>query len=221
MFHDTQVALPLPLPAGAALASPWLDLTQSMPSITANAKYDYLPPPLTEAKIAAFPHDSIWPTDPPRRDVYCDASMMCHPLVSPLAAKDWSGACPIWFGEGEEMLTDEAKCLAAKIKGQGGKVVWRMWGGGCHCFGLVLAGFAEGRMFFEEWVAFIKSVGEGKEVESNGKFFEAKTLRDVGVDVEGLAVLGDEEVRRRMNDSREVRERGGGGDGRGRVMAKL
>jgi acetyl esterase/lipase len=34
----------IPLPAGAILISPWVDLTHSFPSLGGDAKMDYIPP---------------------------------------------------------------------------------------------------------------------------------------------------------------------------------
>ncbi|KAF2655914.1 hypothetical protein K491DRAFT_568413, partial [Lophiostoma macrostomum CBS 122681] len=85
-WHSQRV--PLPLPAALALTSPWLDITRSLPSISHFAKYDYLPTP-AQTRTMTFPHDDVWPVDPPRADLYCEGSALCHPLVSPLAARDW------------------------------------------------------------------------------------------------------------------------------------
>ncbi|KZF19761.1 hypothetical protein L228DRAFT_285699 [Xylona heveae TC161] len=109
-------SVPLDLPAGIVGHSPWLDLTQSMPSGTINAKWDYLPPPKPHGSHGAdtFPPCSLWPTTPPRSDLYAPAPLLVHPLASPLAAPPsaWQGAPPVWIGIGQEMLADEAACLA-------------------------------------------------------------------------------------------------------------
>lgn len=133
--------------------------------------------------------------------------------MSPLAAKDWSGVCPVWFGVGEEMLADEAKCVASWMKSGEGKVGWRQWGGMCHCFGMVLVWTKGSRGYFEEWAGFIKQAfeageGGGEGWKSDGKFYEAKSLKEVEVKVEGLAVADEEEVWRGMRESRDARVEG-------------
>ncbi|KIW99153.1 uncharacterized protein Z519_00816 [Cladophialophora bantiana CBS 173.52] len=46
----------LPLPAGAVLISPWVDLTHSFPSLSGNAEFDYIPPYGFMQK-----HSASWP----------------------------------------------------------------------------------------------------------------------------------------------------------------
>ena len=229
-FHNHALSFPLPLPAGCASHSAWTDMTHCMPSRFSNRKYDYLPLPLTSATIASFPSDEIWPTKPPRGDLYCETSMLCHPLVSPLAAKDWRGSCPVWMIYGEEMLVDEGKQIAARASKQGVKVVWQEWEAMCHCFGMVLVGSETSRQFFNNWAGFCNDVvangnangdangnanGQANgaahavkkhdNVHTKGTFFEAKTLRPREVDLENLAVLTDEEVERRMSAEMDKR----------------
>lgn len=202
-FHDTEITLPLPIPAGLAVISPWIDLTRSLPSITSNAQYDYLPPPLTSTAIARFPSDDVWPTEPPRGDLYCDTSMLCHPLVSPMAAMTWEGACPIWMGMGEEMLVDECKVTAARMAKQGIPVQWDMWEAMPHCFALMFErfGLPASVKCFEKWAGFCKMVTADVEdlvVVTKGTWYEAKTLRERDMEVEALAPLEDEEIWKRM-----------------------
>lgn len=218
-FHDTNVPLPIPLAAGAALNSVWCDLTRSMPSIEANYHYDYLPPPMTNDQVARFPADSIWPTDPPRGDLYCEVNMLCHPLASPIAAKDWRGSCPLWLGNGEEMLGDEGKVLASRTANQGVKVQWEQWGTMPHCFALILLGSPMGKRYFEDWAGFISRVVGGEEIDITGTFFEAKTLKEVNVGVLGLAPISDEEVRKRMVEAQEARQMGR--EGEAKLMPRL
>ena len=51
-FNEHMIPLPLPLPAGVALFSPWLDLTRSLPSTRDNAHWDYLPPPASPLSVS-------------------------------------------------------------------------------------------------------------------------------------------------------------------------
>ena len=151
-FHGQTV--PIPIPAGVAVNSAWLDMTRCMPSVVKNATYDYLPPPLTNDHIAQLPRCEIWPTDPPRGDLYCDISMLCHPLVSPLAAKDWSGACPLWLDYGQEMLVDEGKAVAALARKQGVVVDWQEWEAMPHCWSMIFEGLPAAKKAFASWAKF-------------------------------------------------------------------
>lgn len=220
-FHDTTVSLPLPIPAGLALASPWCDLTRSLPSIFSNAQYDYLPPPLDASAIARFPSDKVWPTDPPRGDIYCEVSMMCHPLISPLATSDWGGACPVWLGVGEEMLADEGAAVASKMAKQGVKVRWEMYEAMPHVFAIALeiCGLGATKKFFDHWAGFCTTVAAGKGIDTRGTIYEAKTCREREINVEELNPLSEEEVMRRMRAAQEARREGT--EGEAKVMPRL
>ena len=218
-FHGQIITLPLPLPAGCATHSPWLDVTRSMPSINANAEYDYLPAPLTREKASTFPTCEIWPTDPPRGDLYCDTSMLCHPLVSPLAAKDWTGSCPLFIAYGEEMLSDEIQHVAARAAQQGVPVVSEQWEAMPHCFALMLLGSPMSKRCFADWTYFCNVVAKGVEPSTRGLWFEAKTQKETEVDVAALAPISDEEVRERMERARTARDLGV--EGEAKVLPKL
>ncbi|KAJ1549283.1 hypothetical protein HK405_006373 [Cladochytrium tenue] len=70
------------LPAGACTMSPWLDLTQSMPSTRVNGPHDIVP-----FKMIDTTHET------PRRSHYyvADNAQLAHPLVSPLFAREGQG----------------------------------------------------------------------------------------------------------------------------------
>ncbi|KAF2084788.1 hypothetical protein K490DRAFT_48338 [Saccharata proteae CBS 121410] len=202
-FHGKEVAVPLP--AGLALSSPWTDITRSMPSIDRNARYDYLPPASSSAD-SRFPPDAVWPTTPPRADLYCEGTALCHPLVSPLAARDWTGAPPVLFMVGEEMMADESMVVARRMAAQGVKVLWRQYEAMPHCFALMLEGNASAERCFEDWTGFAKAVVEGRGVErTEGKWVVARSLEDVEVDVGKLTELTDDEVERLMKEARAKR----------------
>ncbi|PVI06109.1 acetyl-hydrolase [Periconia macrospinosa] len=187
--------VPIPLPGGLALISPWLDVTRSLPSIESLAKYDYLPPP-SHAQHTRFPPCSAWPTNPPRADLYCEGAMLLHPLVSPLMARDWRGSPPVFFSLGEEMLRDEDAVLARRLDSQGVKVVWREFEAMPHVFAVMLDGTPVAEKHHEEFGAFCKGVlavggGGGG---SDGVVFKAKKLKTENVLVKDVTRLTDEEV---------------------------
>ncbi|OCL09695.1 acetyl-hydrolase [Glonium stellatum] len=193
----------IPLPAGAALNSPWLDVTRSLPSIEGNANFDYLPPPSMTAKAPFLPCP-IWPTNPPRAEIYCEGSALCHPLVSPLAAKSWDGCPPILIVCGQEMLLDEDMVLAQRLAKQNVKVVWQEYEAMPHCFAMVLQGLEAGRMCFSEYANFCKHVVEDLgRVKTEGYFITAKSLVKHSVDVRKLTDITDEDVAKMMADMRE------------------
>ncbi|KAF1986940.1 hypothetical protein K402DRAFT_331297 [Aulographum hederae CBS 113979] len=205
-FNGKQVEIPLP--AGVSGNAPWLDITRSMPSLQSNAKYDYLPPP-SESAMDAIPHDEIWPASPPREDVYCNGSMLCHPLASPLSATDWSGSPPLFFGLGEEMLADEDKVVASRAVKQGVKVHWEQYEAMCHCFAMMLEGLDSGKMFFTSWGKWCReAVDRPTEMKTEGWFVTAKKLDRKPVDMEALSTWTDEEVSEKMKDARNKRLKG-------------
>lgn len=201
--YGQDVSLPLPLPAGVAGSSPWLDITRCLPSLEKNAKYDYLPPP-SKMDHKTYPPDEIWPANPPREDLFCNGNILCHPLVSPLAAKDWTGSPPIFFGLGEEMLADENAVIARRLIQQGIKVRWEQFEAQCHCFGMIFEGNPAAKMFMDGWSKAIKDMIESPSaLQTQGTFIYAKTLVRENVDPARVIEMSDEEVYRTMNDARD------------------
>jgi acetyl esterase/lipase len=200
VFHGKLVELPLP--AGVVLSSPSLDLTRCMPSMEDNAKYDYLPPP--SISPTKSPPCAIWPTDPPRADLFCEGSALCHPLVSPLAAKSWEGSPPIFVVCGEEMLTDECKAFIQKAAKQRVRVAWEEYEAMPHCFSLLLEGNAAGAMSFDSWSEFVKrAVQSPEEIMTRGEFITAKSLVRRPVDACKLIDMSDEDILVRMRNARQ------------------
>ncbi|KAJ4350521.1 uncharacterized protein N0V89_009142 [Didymosphaeria variabile] len=191
----------IPLPAGLALSSPWLDVTRSLPSLEGLAKYDYLPPPSLTLGMN-YPPDAAWPASPPRADLYCEGEALMHPLVSPVAASDWSGSPPTFFGLGEEMLRDEDAVLAKRLHKQGVIVRWREFEAMPHCFAMMLDALPASTTYFEEFAKFCSEVVEGK-VTSDGEKLLAKTLKREAVDLEKVTELTDEEIARHMQEGKE------------------
>ncbi len=98
----------LPLPAAAALLSPWADLTGSGESMVANAGDD----PILSAEVLADMARS-----------YAGDTDLADPLVSPLFA-DLAGLPPLCVDVGTaELLADDGRRLAAAARGAGVEVV--------------------------------------------------------------------------------------------------
>ena len=206
-FHNHST--PILLPAGVAIHSGWVDLTRSMPSIRDNTAYDYLPPPVTRDYMTSIPPCDIWPTDPLRGDLYCDTSIMCHPLVSPLAAKSWRGSCPLWLCYGQEMLADEGRATAKLAAIQGVSVVWEEWEAMPHCFAHLLAWLPQSKSCFAQWAGFCESAVEVPSgIQTKGTWYAAKPGKQHDVDVHNLQVCSQEEIALRMNAARDDRAGG-------------
>ena len=139
--------------------------------------------------------------------MYGDGSALCHPLVSPLAAKDWKCAPPILIVTGEEMLSDEDKVIAQRISKQGGVISWLQFEAMPHCFNMMMEWLGESRMAWNEYAGFVKNVVEGN-VTEGGWFVEAKSLKKREVDIRKLTELTDQDVDRLMEESRRKMEEG-------------
>ena len=210
-FHGRDV--PLSLPAGLALNSPWCDVSRAMPSCHTNAQYDYISAPASaDFGIAdAFPPDDVWPTSPPRVDLYVNASALIHPLVSPLAAKaeHWRGAPPVYVCTGNEGLEDEIAIVARRMYEAGVDVTFDGYEGMPHCFGMILLQHPMGKACMHTWGNFIKAVGEGRlEKRKEGKATWAKAFsvppKKEEVAFEELKKeLDDEEVERSLKIKRD------------------
>ncbi|KAK4147499.1 alpha/beta hydrolase fold-domain-containing protein [Dichotomopilus funicola] len=218
----------LPLPAGVAVNSPWLDITHSSPSSTTNATFDYLPTlPQQLAAETKRPACAAWPAHPPRKHVFAADSLLGHPLVTLVLARSWRGAPPVYMCSGWELLADEDRFVAHKMWREGVKVVFEEFEAMPHCFGLVFPRLREAGRCLEGWAGFMKGVveeGNGKGssdnndeagVESRFVTVKARTLEEVGNEMEGLWKEGEEVVEERV--WRKVRERGVAEEG----LAKL
>ena len=153
----------LPYPSGVATSSPWLDVTYSTPSYELNAPHHYLPARTNNPSGYEFPSDSIWPASPPRKDLYAEDALLAHPLVSPIATKDWAGSCLVFIGTGQDLSTDEDSYVSALAAKQGVKWylrnmklcrIFSRW-----CWGIYLLR----DVFFDGWAGFIMDVVERPE----------------------------------------------------------
>ncbi|MBS4045749.1 MAG: alpha/beta hydrolase [Alphaproteobacteria bacterium] len=109
----------LPLPAAAALFSPWTDLTCSGASVTQNAQ-----------SCAWFtPHQLDFAAR-----LYADRHTLGDPLVSPLFG-DLSGLPPLLLHVSDsELLRDDSLRLEAKARAAGNPVRLRLWHGLPHAW---------------------------------------------------------------------------------------
>ncbi|KAJ6439339.1 lipase/esterase [Purpureocillium lavendulum] len=202
LFHGTEVAVPMP--AGVALNSPSMDLTRCLhwDPDEASQTYDYLPPPTFSP--AQSPPCEVWPTDPPRVDLFCEGSALAHPLVSPLAAASWAGSPPLFVVCGEEVLARECKLFAQKAARQGVPVVWEQYEAMPHCFALFLDWTPGTAMSFAGWTKFVQdAVRKPSQITTTGHFVTAEKLDRRSVDVCGLTHRSEEDVLRLMMSARD------------------
>jgi hypothetical protein len=189
----------VPLPAGAAVNSPWLDVTLSSPAwADKNNPFDYLPD--CDAQFAQpEPACAAWPATPPRLEKYAFDGHLTHPLVSLVMATSWTGAPPVYMCTGYERLADEDKFLAAKLHRDGVAVVFEEFEGMSHCFAMILTRLPEARRCFAGWTGFInRTVGNGTTPTSSGVIVRAKSLKEDSLDLASLSPFTEEEVQKRV-----------------------
>lgn len=214
LFHGRKVSVPLP--AGATANSGWFDLARCLPSITHNVKYDYLPAANHDDTLSRFPSDNIWPTTPPRGDLFCDLSLLDHPLVSPLLAADWKNSPPLWFVTGEECLTDEDNVVAAKAANQGVTIWYEQYEAMPHCFAMLLPTLPNSSRCLKSWGEFCRRVVEApNELGTKGVWVAANGGVEKVVDVKGIATVTEGEVKMFVADAKERRLKGWEKEGKG------
>ena len=210
-FHGKSV--PLAVPAGVTGNSPWLDITNSLPSIHSNSKYDYLrftSPTITPPTTGPLP-DHLWPTNPPRSDIFCPATLLTHPLVSPCLAsiEQWKGAPPIWACAGDECLTDSITHTCRTLSAAGSPVTFFGAEGMPHVFPMVFPSSAQGKEGFKSWTDFMRDVVEGPEkakergskaIWMRPSFKREPVVRDV--EIEDLCDVSEDVVRETLTKTK-------------------
>jgi acetyl esterase/lipase len=165
-FHDVEVEIPFP--AGFASIGCQMDLTLSLyasppggylalipssPFTEDNKKFDFLlptPPCLSDK----FPSCPLWPSQPPRGDIYCETSLLCHPLVSPVAAESFSSLPPMFFAYGEEYLGQEGRFVAQRAAEDGVMVEFHHYRRLFHVFPLMYPKLPQSKHCLEEMARF-------------------------------------------------------------------
>lgn len=170
------------MPSGLALQSPLADQTNSLPSWKDNGAFD-LVQELSPVMLPDYPPDSIWPSSPPRGDIYCESSMICHPLVSPAAALSWAGAPPMWCALGEERMADAAKVIMQRAAAQGVNVHLEMYEAMPHNWPMLFPTWRQSDLCMEKWARACKDYVQGKATSSRAEYVGVDTnitKQDVG-----------------------------------------
>lgn len=191
----------VPLPAGVAVLSPWLDLTLSSPTwrLDTPTPYDWLPKPEALAKVRVPPCD-IWPASPRRKRMYVVDALASHPLVSPVTAPSWEGAPPVYVCAGWEILADEAKFLARKLESDGVRVVFEEYEAMPHSFALVLCDAPSTKRCFDAWAGFARTVVKDPGcIVTSATAIKARTLEEVPLKFDELSDITEGEMRRRVS----------------------
>lgn len=178
----------LRLPAGLALISPYSYTPDTFPSWEFNAIYDWFPViqyPIVRNSTLKF--CDAWPTKPLRGDLYCNTSMLGHPLVCLAANKSWEGCPPIYMASGQERCIDGAKAIASQMVRDGVTVCWEEYEAMPHVFMSFLPRWKQSSMCYERWVAFVKKCLEGRELKTEGFVIGCEDLKLRELDVRALS----------------------------------
>ena len=194
-FHGKDV--PIELPAGVSGFSPWCDIGRTQPSIYGNEKYDYLAAPSATGSSSELLPDDFWPASPRRVELYCDGSVISHPLVSPLAAHAelWEGSPPIHMCVGTETLQDECLVLARRIHKAGVKVFLDYYEGMPHCFAMIFPKHPMSKKCYAEWKDFAEKALSGTlEQKDTATWVQAFTFQETHPHINELTSITDEEA---------------------------
>lgn len=132
----------LPLPACAALVSPWVDLTHSGASLVGNEGKDVL---LRGEQLKSWA--AMYAGDHDRKD----------PFVSPVYA-DMHGLPPVWMCvERDELLYSETVLLADRLKQAGAEVQLEVGEGLLHVWPFFYAALPEGKRTICHMADFIRN----------------------------------------------------------------
>lgn len=130
-----------PMPAGAVLFSPWLDLTASGESMQTRADRDPWFKPADMPVIAAY---------------YCREDELQLPLVSPVYA-DVNGMPPLFVQVGDdEILLSDSTRLAANVERAGGEITLEVWPEMWHVFQVFVHQMPESRKAIAAIVPFVR-----------------------------------------------------------------
>ena len=202
-----EVNIPLDLPAGFTGLSPGIDATMSLPSNLGAKGTDYMTgnPPYLRPDC---PSDSIWPSKPPRGEIHCDVSALCHPLVSPVNADDWKGAPLMWIACGQETLQDASKLLAQLAARQGVPVQFEQYEYMPHVFAWILGRLPGSQQCIKSWGAACRNfVAKPPHcVRARATFYGLGDLRPTALDLQTLSNLTREEAKAIMRSKRRQRE---------------
>lgn len=185
----------LAIPAGVTGISAVAELTNSLPSHRANNYLDVFLGDIPPWSLPDFPSCEIWPTKPPRAHIYCEASMLAHPIVSPAASSEWSGSPPLWFASGQEQILDSVRVVTQVAAEQGVPVVLKEYEALLHCFPIVFRDSAQAAKVWEEWADVCKALVSGEQLQSRAARVRVRGLKEQEVPFDQLTSLTLEDVR--------------------------
>lgn len=201
-FHGKRVRVPLP--AGVTTVSNQGDQALCLPSWKTNSQYDIWDEsaPFLEPD---FPADSVWPSNPPREDIYTSASLFSHPMASPCTAVSWKGSPPLWFAVGQERLADSSKIIAQTAHNEGVSVLWDQYEAMPHCWMFFMTRFPHAKHLWKRWGRICSELILSPPSESHGNWIEVERLQESPVALEDLTPLSPAEAARLIEETAKLK----------------
>jgi epsilon-lactone hydrolase len=148
----------LPLPAGAALLSPWVRLRTASPSTWSNLRYDWATSAIAVERWRAWylcGQDRIPVEEPPRSTPLGPATHE-NPLVSPILG-ELRGLPPLLVHVGgAELLHDDVVEFCRRMREAGGEVELEVWPDMVHNFQMFVQYTGEARRAIRKVAAYIR-----------------------------------------------------------------
>ncbi|SZF00136.1 unnamed protein product [Blumeria hordei] len=183
----------VPLPAGIATSSPWLDVTGSalhIKPIVPTTTY----PPISRISQPALPGQLSRRVPTSILTNPCFSTHLCR-LSRPIAGKNATG---------KELLSDEDTFSAMKLANLGVTVIYEEYESMPHCFGFILPKLPESKKFFTTWARTIKLMVENPEaLVPSATLIKAKSLEEVTLDLQTLSTFTEEEIIQKMREKVE------------------
>ncbi|KAF4637080.1 hypothetical protein G7Y89_g984 [Cudoniella acicularis] len=200
-FHGNTVELALP--AGLTLLSTVGDLTNGLPSTKENFNSDYFPLGGPPSNQLGFPTCSLWPTNPIRDNIYCDATTLYHPIAGPAAAKDWTGSPPLCFLSGQEQAIDGVNIIAQTAYNQGVPIFLQEYETMPHCFMWLLPESPQAQKCWKVWSRLCTSLLKTG-IKPEATFVKAKGVEEEQRDLRNISRLDVDEARILMREGAKI-----------------
>ena len=121
--------------------------------------------------------------------------MLYHPLVCPLAIKDWKNFPPLYMAMGsKERIVDGAKVVAQRAARQGVPIIWDEYEDMPHNWPMVFPKYSHSAKCYRRWSDACSRFAEGAPVQTEGTFTHFQSLHTRNIDVKNLTSLTTEEV---------------------------
>ncbi|KAE8402408.1 alpha/beta-hydrolase [Aspergillus pseudonomiae] len=200
-FNGREV--PIEMPRGCAFVCPGADFALALPSVERFKLVDWLSEGAPWVQ-PGFPSDEVWPAKPPRGDLHCDNSAICHPLIDASTWTDWEGMPPMWIACGEETYSDGVKFLVRNLTASGVPVTFVQYEFMPHVWNVIIPALPQSRHCMKLWGEACRTIGtQAHRQTSTAHFVRLGRLEMVPRDIDSLLDIPRDEVLKRMRAARD------------------